>query len=64
MKKEKSKKYRVLRRIWHSGEHRGVEPGEVVSLDHLNEKKIEFLVKSGVVEPVAEEVKDEPGASK
>ena len=52
--------FRVLVRIWHSGEGRMVEPGKVVSLDHLTRKERQLLVSMGAVAPVkGEEVKDD-----
>ena len=43
--------YEVLSRIWHSGEARYREVGELVTLDHLKPEWIDILVQAGAVAP-------------
>lgn len=47
--------YEVKARIWHSGEARYREPGEVVQLDHLKPEWIDILVQAEIVAPAPQQ---------
>lgn len=55
-------KYKCLQTIWHSGECRHYYPGDVVSLDHLNDAGRETLVQLHIVEPVEGPAEGELGS--
>ena len=45
-------KYRVLMRIWHTGDECYYEADENVSMSHLADFQIERLVMQGMIEPI------------
>ena len=53
------KQYKVLYRIWHTKDLRNYDPGAVVSLDHLDDEKIQRLVDTNTVEEVKQRRKSE-----
>jgi hypothetical protein len=46
-----SETYVVMDRIWHTGDNRHYERGEVVTLDHLDNISVEVVVETGAVTP-------------
>lgn len=45
-------KYRVLARIWHTGDECYYDAGQNVTMTHLAEFQIDRLIAQGVIEPV------------
>ena len=60
MRREKqlADKYLVKALIWHTGLQAYCEPGSVVQLKHLAESEINYLIRNGVIEPLAETESD------
>ena len=50
-------KYKVLARIWHTGDECYYEASEKVSMSHLADFQIERLIAQGVIEPVSSKSK-------
>lgn len=63
MDKTADKKYKVLMRIWHSGDNRYYGAGAKVAMAHLADFQIGRLIAQGVIEPIAP-VKEKPTKSK
>ena len=45
-------KYKVLARIWHTGDKCYYEAGESATMTHLADFQIERLIAQGVIEPL------------
>ena len=50
--------YRVLKNAWHRNLQMRFEPGEIMPLNHLSQKEINFLVAKGIVESIPETIKN------
>ena len=46
-------KYKVLARIWHTGDKCYYEAGASATMTHLADFQIERLIAQGVIEPIA-----------
>ena len=56
--------YRVLARIWHSGDERYYDTGANVTMTHLADFQIKRLIAQGVIEPVEKPKRLQKQASK
>lgn len=45
-------RYKVLVRIWHTGDNRYYEAGEKVAMAHLADFQIERLIAQGIIAPM------------